>query len=86
MCPADTDPRVWEVWMEQQRAMEPGDPLRQIFDATGFVIALQEAGVRLQFPNASPYDVKLHAAARRYGPDLIRRAYGWDPDSNEQPG
>lgn len=41
--------------------------------------ALQTAEIRRLYPDASDREVFLRAAARRLGPELVRKAYGWDP-------
>jgi hypothetical protein len=52
---------------------------------TEFAIRVSESGVRARYPNASEREVFLRAAALRIPRDLMIRAYGWDPDGNDQP-
>ena len=81
----DTDPRTMEVWLSIQRTMPPGDKLMAALDAGAFVLNMYEAGVRLQYPLASERQVLLRVAARHLSRDLMIRAYGWDPEGNEDP-
>ena len=81
----DTDPRVMEVWLDLQRRMPPGDKLKAVFDASEFVLSMYEAGVRLDHPDASDREVLLRVAARHLSRDLMIRAYGWDPEGDEDP-
>ena len=46
---------------------------------------MYEAGVRLQYPEASEREILLRTAARHLSRDLMIRAYGWDPEGNEDP-
>lgn len=81
----DTDPRVMEVWLDIQRRMPPGEKLRAVLEASAFVLSMYEAGVRLDHPDASDREVLLRVAARHLSRDLMIRAYGWDPEGNEDP-
>lgn len=82
---ADTDPRAMEAWLSLQRNMAPGDKLIAVLDASALVLSMYEAGVRLQYPNASEREVLLRTAARHLSRDLMIRAYGWDPEGHEDP-
>jgi hypothetical protein len=81
----DTDPRAMEVWLSLHRKMTPGDKLIAVLDASALVLSMYEAGVRLQYPNASDREVLLRTAARHLSRDLMIRAYGWDPEGHEDP-
>ncbi|MCC6857814.1 MAG: hypothetical protein IT158_04600 [Bryobacterales bacterium] len=82
MC-EDTDPRVLEVWTGLQRRMTPVQKLRAMFEATEFLIRMQEAGVRRMYPDAGEREVFLRTAARRLPRELMIRVYGWDPEQYE---
>ncbi len=43
---------------------------------------MQEAAIRREYPEANEREIHLRAAARSNGPELIRKAYGWAPDSD----
>lgn len=81
----DTDPKAMEVWLEIQRKMPPGEKIEAVLDASGLVLDMYEAGVRLQFPEASDREVLVRVAARHLSRDLVMRAYGWDPEGDEKP-
>jgi hypothetical protein len=76
---SDTDPRAMEVWLDIQRRMPPGEKLAAVLAASRLVMQIYEAGVRLQYPQASEREVFLRTAARHLSRDLMIRAYGWDP-------
>ena len=72
-----------EVWLDLQRRMPPGDKIFTVLAASQFVLQMYEAGVRLQYPQASEREVLLRTAARHLSRDLMIRAYGWDPELHE---
>jgi hypothetical protein len=59
--------------------MSPEDRLRRVFELTGVLLRLSEAGVRSAYPHAGEREVFLRAAARRVGRETVARIYGWDP-------
>lgn len=74
-----------EVWLRLHREMPMGEKVRLAFEMLAMSMNLAEAGVRLLHPDASPREVRLRAAARLYGDELVRRAFGWDPESERGP-
>lgn len=80
---SDTDPRAMEAWLDLQRRMPPVDKIFAVLAASQLVLQMYEAGVRLQYPNASEREVLLRTAARHLSRDLMIRAYGWDPELHE---
>jgi hypothetical protein len=83
---SDTDPRAAEVWLELLRAMPPEERLAQALKLTDLAFRVSEAGVRMAYPEASDREVFLRAAARRLSREQMIGAYGWDPESDVQPG
>ena len=81
----DTDPRAMEVWLDLQRRLTPGEKLDAVLRASEFVLQTYEAGVRLQYPKAGEREILLRVAARHLSRDLMIRAYGWDPEQDEEP-
>ena len=67
----DTDPQMLELYIRRVRTMTPGEKLAQAFDLAQLIIGLSEADVRATHPEASPREVRLLAAERRYGKELI---------------
>ena len=76
MCPADTTPEAWELYLELQRRMTPEERLRRAFEWSNLVRAFTEAGLRQAYPQASDREIFLRRARLQLGPDLFRRAYG----------
>jgi hypothetical protein len=81
--PDDTDPRAREVWLEILRAKTPGERMEMAFELTDFAMQMAESGMRARFPDASEREIFLRCAALRIPRDLMIKAYGWDPESNE---
>lgn len=69
-----------EVWLDLQRRMPAGEKIAAVLAASHLVLRMYEAGVRLQYPQASDREIFLRMAARHLDRDLMIRAYGWDPD------
>jgi len=78
----DTDPRAMEVWLDLLRKKTPGERLTAALDLTALALQMSEAGVRAAFPEADEHEVKMRAASRRLGRDLMIRVYGWDPKAH----
>ncbi|MGH9720394.1 MAG: hypothetical protein ACRD8O_09290 [Bryobacteraceae bacterium] len=81
---ADTQPKPFEVWVELQRRMTPGEKLAQVFEMAAMMIRAYEDRVRKQHPHANPREIFLRAAALRLGSDTVKRVYGWDPENGNQ--
>jgi hypothetical protein len=76
----DTDARAMEVWLGVLRGKTPGERIAIAFDLTDFALRMAESGVRANYPGASEREIFLRAAALRLPPDLMIRAYDWDPE------
>ena len=83
---SDTDPRAMEVWIDLLRKMPPGEKIAAVFALSRMTFQLSEAGVRMAYPDADDREVFLRTAARHLSRDLMIRAYGWDPQFNEDSG
>jgi hypothetical protein len=77
---ADTDPAAERVLIEGYRRMTPAERLARAMDLIQAAQLLVEADVRRRHPDASEREVALRVAFRRIPPDLMRSAFGWDPD------
>lgn len=75
---SDTSPEAFAKLLELQGAMTPGERLVQSLRLTRLMMRMVEAGVRRDFPEASEREVFLRAAVRRLGPELVKKAYGWE--------
>jgi hypothetical protein len=75
MRPADTSPEAWEVFLDLQRRMSPGEKLARVFEHSAFVRSLMMAGIRRRHPGASEHEVFLRFARQTLGDDLFTRVY-----------
>ena len=77
---ADTDPRAEDALVAILREMTPSRKLELMFELNGMLRRLQTAETRKRYPNADDREVFLRVTARRIGLDLVKKAYGWEPD------
>jgi hypothetical protein len=54
--------------------------LEQVRAMTLAVQELALLDIRRRHPDASERELELRLASRWLGPELMRRAFGWDPD------
>ena len=76
MCPRDTSPEAWKVFLDLQRKMTPGEKLRLTLEYSDSVRRLAAAGVRLRYPNADEREVFLRTAQLVLGRELFREVCG----------
>jgi len=76
MRPADTSPEAWNVYLDANRRMPPGDKLARVFEHSAFVRSLTMAGIRSRHPGATEREVFLRFARQTLGAELFRRVYG----------
>jgi len=74
---ADTQPDALRLYLDLNHAMSPQQKLDAIFEMQETMNATLAAQERALHPNATDREIFLRAAARRLGPELVRRAYGW---------
>ena len=68
------------VQLDLLRKMSPEDKLEHVRAMTIAVQRLAFVGLRDQYPNASDDELWLRLAARRLGPELVKKIYGWEAD------
>jgi len=69
-----------------QRKMPPGEKIALVFQLSGMLVSLAEAGVRAMYPQATEGEVLVRLAARHLDHELVIRAYGWYPDDSHASG
>lgn len=75
----DTDPRIQRMLIEGFRRMSPQEKLDRCFSMTRAILDLARSDLRRRFPSADAGELRLRLASRWLDPDLMRRAFGWDP-------
>jgi hypothetical protein len=76
---SDTHPDALRVWLDIQRRLTPEEKFRQVVEMYEAITAAQTVEVRRLYPAATEREVFLRVTARRLGPELMKKAYGWDP-------
>ena len=76
MCPRDTSPEAWKVFVELQRKASLSDKLRQTLEYSELVRKFAEAGMRQRYPDASARELFLRMARQNLGRELFRKVYG----------
>jgi hypothetical protein len=76
----DTDAQMEAKWLSMLEAKPLGQQLSDVLDLCEMVLQFHEAGLRMDFPDASPREIFLRRAANMLGFELCRKVYGWAPD------
>jgi len=76
MCPRDTSPEAWRVFLELQRRMTPSEKLRRVMELSDMVRAFAKAGMRGRYPKADDRELFLRMARQNLGRELFRKVYG----------
>jgi hypothetical protein len=77
---ADTHPDALRVYLKIHGQIPPERKLGQVAEMYDAITALQTSEVRWQYPEANDREVFLRVTARRLGPELMKKVYGWQPD------
>ena len=78
---SDTHPDVEKRLIEGYRAMTPAQKMRCVSGMYRTARRLALADVCRRHPHAGEREVQMRLAARFLEPDLMRRVYAWDPDT-----
>ncbi len=76
----DTSPEVEEILIEGFRRMSAAEKLERIQALGPYIRNLQLDDIRRRHPDADERECELRLASRRLPPELMRKAFGWDPD------
>jgi hypothetical protein len=76
----DTSEEVERIQIEAWRTRTPAENLARMVAMTRRIQEIQLAEIRRRHPHADARELKMRLASRRLDPDLMRRAFGWDPD------
>jgi hypothetical protein len=77
---ADTPPEIEQILIEGYRKMPVWRKLRQVQDLNRFVQQLALNDIRRRHPEADERELQLRLASRWIEPELMRKAFGWDPE------
>jgi hypothetical protein len=76
MCPEDTSPEAWKIFLEAQRRLTPGQKIVRALQHSAFRRSLVLAGLRRRYPNASEREIFLRYARHKLGEELFQKVYG----------
>ena len=76
----DTDPETEAILIEGYRRMSAWKKIQQVCELSELVRELAKNDIRRRYPEADEREVKLRMASRWIEPELMRKAFGWDPD------
>ena len=76
----DTSPEVERIMIEGWRAMTPARKLQVMESMRRMVDELALADIRAKHPDETDREHSLRLASRWMPADLMRRAFGWNPD------
>jgi hypothetical protein len=86
MCPADTSPEAWKVFLDLQRKMSPSEKLQRTLEWSEIIRKFAEAGMRQRYPHADEAEIRLRYARMTLGPELFRKAFGQALSEHEPTG
>jgi len=76
MCPEDTSPEAWKVYLEIQQRMTPGEKLARAFQCSAVATELAKKALRERFPDANEREIFLRFARLKLGAELFQKVYG----------
>ncbi len=76
---SDTTPEAEAVLIALYERMTVGQRLQRVYDLNRLARGLAYSDVRRAHPDADEHEVKMRVASRFIEPDLMLKAYGWDP-------
>jgi hypothetical protein len=76
----DTSPEVERIMIEGYRKMSAARKLQIMQDLINAACLLALGDIKRTHPKADQREIMLRLASRRIEPELIRKAFGWDPE------
>ena len=76
----DTSPEVERIMIEGYRKMPAWKRIEQVWELTQLVRQLAMNDIRRRYPLADDRDRKLRLASRWLEPELMKKAFDWDPE------
>jgi hypothetical protein len=76
MCPADTSPEIWRIYLDICRQMTPSEKLAKTLELSEMYRNELKAGLCERYPQAGEREIFLRCARILLGLELFERAYG----------
>jgi hypothetical protein len=77
---SDTSPEIEKIIIEGYRKMSAARKLQIMQDLINTACLLALGDIKRRRPEADQREMMLRLASRRIEPELMRQAFGWDPD------
>jgi len=77
----DTSPEVERIMIEGYRKMSAARKLQIMQDLINTACLLALGDIKRKRPEADQREMMLRLASRRIEPELMRKAFGWDPEA-----
>lgn len=78
----DTDPRIARMMIAGYRAMSPAQKLETVVQMNNAVLEMAAARLRQQYGKMTNRELKLRLAALWIDREMLKRAFGYDPDTH----
>ena len=79
LVPGDTSPEAFAVQMALLRRRTPVERMQMTQRIRHGAESMARARLERQYPDDTPRQRQLRLAALRYGDELVKRVFGWDP-------
>lgn len=76
----DTHPEIERILIEAYRRMTPAEKIQKMRQLNEFGYRLALAEVQRRHPEALERECQLRVASRYLSPEIMRKAFDWDPD------
>lgn len=76
----DTSPEVERIMIEGYRKMSAARKLEIMQDLINAACLLALGDIKRTHPKADQHEIMLRLASRRIEPELMRKAFGWNPE------
>ncbi len=77
----DTHPEIEAILVEACRRMTGAQKLANVRALNQAGQRLQLAYLRRRYPEADEHELTMRLASRSLGPELMRKAFGWDVEA-----
>jgi len=76
----DTHPEIERIIVEAARKMTFAERFQKVEQLIWAAEQLALADIKDRYPNATEHETRMRLGSRRIPADLMRKAFGWDPD------
>ena len=81
----DTTPEAERLYFDYLRTLRPEQRAQRMWEANEWMRSRAMVGLRERFPAAGELELDLRYAGMKYGNDVVRKIWGWDPDGSTPP-